>query len=106
MNLHNATMPPPYMLFPYTTLFRSLEQRPGRLGGEAPLQPLREREHPGSGGLGRAGGEDAQPEDRKSTRMNSSHVENSYAVFCLIKKTIDYRPEGAEKWSSENEKTV
>src|SRR5438874_506284 len=64
------------------------------------------------------------PRDRKSTRLNSSHVESSYAVFCLKKKmdelaqcynvlpqldinnTIDHRPEGDEKWFLENEKTV
>src|SRR5207249_2451371 len=53
--------------------------------------------------------------DRKSTRLNSSHVSISYAVFCLKKKklpqhdinnTIDHRPEGDEKWFLENEKTV
>src|SRR5204862_7156166 len=33
----------------------------------------------------------ATPQDRKSTRLNSSHVEISYAVFCLKKKTIDNR---------------
>src|SRR6266496_56853 len=60
--------PPRSTLFPYTTLFRS---RPGtvalRAGGDAGLLPP-----PGR--------------DRKSTRLNSSHVEISYAVFCLKKK--------------------
>src|SRR5436309_2564674 len=47
-------------------------------------------------------------QDRKSTRLNSSHVKISYAVFCLKKKnnTIDHRPEGDAKWFLENEKTV
>src|SRR5256885_1542633 len=40
--------------------------------------------------------------DRKSTRLNSSHLVISYAVFCLKKKS----PEGDEKWFLENEKTV
>src|SRR5207249_5627610 len=63
--------PPRSTLFPYTTLFRSL-----RLGDE-PFQvglPLV-----------RKGGNSAQL-DRKSTRLNSSHVSISYAVFCLKKK--------------------
>src|SRR5204862_4725145 len=62
--------PPRSTLFPYTTLFRSvLRPVPGR-GHRQGL--LRRRE-----GL---------VEDRKSTRLNSSHVEISYAVFCLKKK--------------------
>src|SRR2546430_1014730 len=50
--------------------------------------------------------------DRKSTRLNSSHSQISYAVFCLkktqldINNTIDHRPEGDEKWFLENENTV
>src|SRR6266704_1613915 len=63
--------PPRSTLFPYTTLFRS---RP------RPAQPRRRRGRPcrGTGGTGRR--------DRKSTRLNSSHVSISYAVFCLKKK--------------------
>src|SRR5690625_5870996 len=80
--------PPRSTLFPYTTLFRSavlpaggpcrrgrsgLDHRraragPARLRGDNPVHP---------GALG----------DRKSTRLNSSHVAISYAVFCLKKKT-------------------
>src|SRR2546429_4979204 len=74
--------PPRSTLFPYTTLFRSRrEQRPGgdRLGAEPGQQrPRRSRCH-------------AEPllvEDRKSTRLNSSHGYISYAVFCLKKKNI------------------
>src|SRR5207253_5481023 len=60
--------PPRSTLFPYTTLFRS--QSPDRRpGGAAPRCPQ---------GTHRA--------DRKSTRLNSSHVAISYAVFCLKKK--------------------
>src|SRR6266496_5803853 len=58
--------PPRSTLFPYTTLFRS----GGRAGNDWPR--LRTWPPP-------------RP-DRKSTRLNSSHVENSYAVFCLKKK--------------------
>src|SRR5690349_23192940 len=92
--------PPRSTLFPYTTLFRSAclrEVRQGRRlaalwhsrlqdgeghhrpprgadgsrGRHLPLRQGRRRQHPG---------------DRKSTRLNSSHVEISYAVFCLKKK--------------------
>src|SRR5690606_42148219 len=98
--------PPTSTLFPYTTLFRSAPMttrrflaRPSgsskpvaglvplgvrvpvdldlravlRLLGDLPGDPLQ----PGRGG---------RPEDRKSTRLNSSHVKISYAVFCLKKK--------------------
>src|SRR5690349_25070107 len=66
--------PPRSTLFPYTTLFRSrLEHsRVGRREVE------RVRFHD-------RGGDDPRA-DRKSTRLNSSHVEISYAVFCLKKK--------------------
>src|SRR5690349_22217439 len=73
--------PPRSTLFPYTTLFRSGEpgaEEAGRLDGDrvadrADLPPhARARVVAGR--------------DRKSTRLNSSHVEISYAVFCLKKK--------------------
>src|SRR5690349_22530753 len=63
--------PPRSTLFPYTTLFRSGGARRDR----------RERQPAGGGRRAAAG-----REDRKSTRLNSSHVEISYAVFCLKKK--------------------
>src|SRR3989442_2032005 len=68
--------PPRSTLFPYTTLFRS-----GLLIGDLPGQKLDELELL----AGRAAGH-AQDLDRKSTRLNSSHVRISYAVFCLKKK--------------------
>src|SRR2546430_6080261 len=78
--------PPRSTLFPYTTLFRS--RLPGRRGtdGEDPCEPhpheaRAARPHPGG--------------DRKSTRLNSSHSQISYAVFCLKKKkknTTQYIP--------------
>src|SRR3989442_10047577 len=91
--------PPRSTLFPYTTLFRSTAMpssstatatAPGGTGASA-----------GSGGVGRTGAgavafcEKAaaatrqaakERRDRKSTRLNSSHVRISYAVFCLKKK--------------------
>src|SRR5690349_22062983 len=81
--------PPRSTLFPYTTLFRSLDlpslqlldvllHRRALLGGES-LELL-----PGRC-LRWTHGSDLEV-DRKSTRLNSSHVEISYAVFCLKKK--------------------
>src|SRR3712207_7983818 len=79
--------PPRSTLFPYTTLFRSppalsrvrltrvsTTRRPGR--------PLRS---PARRSTGRGGAQ-----DRKSTRLNSSHANISYAVFCLKKKNTDF----------------
>src|SRR6267378_4970796 len=76
--------PPRSTLFPYTTLFRSAG--------------------PDAGGRA-AGGGDARPlgrlrqdrPDRKSTRLNSSHVEISYAVFCLKKKKKKYNHHNYKK---------
>src|SRR5436309_8141377 len=72
--------PPRSTLFPYTTLFRSRRQR--LLHGRAEGISLRH-----AVARGRAGGDDGR-EDRKSTRLNSSHVKISYAVFCLKKKKL------------------
>src|SRR2546427_7836781 len=87
--------PPRSTLFPYTTLFRSLvhqeqrrieEQRPAERGAllhaarqlaREPVGEVAEADEPQE--LERAG-------DRKSTRLNSSHSQISYAVFCLKKK--------------------
>src|SRR6266496_5157744 len=70
--------PPRSTLFPYTTLFR-----PGRGRGVHRC---------GVCGDGLAGGP-----DRKSTRLNSSHVEISYAVFCLKKKKSGKQTTGTQK---------
>src|SRR2546430_12132415 len=70
--------PPRSTLFPYTTLFRSVEfknDEPLRLECSAFLQAIRTRKQPLTDGP-----------DRKSTRLNSSHSQISYAVFCLKKK--------------------
>src|SRR5438034_6331024 len=63
--------PPRSTLFPYTTLFRS------RSGDRRRLVSSRHQHHHLSG---------CGDEDRKSTRLNSSHTVISYAVFCLKKK--------------------
>src|SRR5438034_2833504 len=70
--------PPRSTLFPYTTLFRS--HRPA----QAFRQPAARRGRRGR--EGRLAGRDAASQDRKSTRLNSSHTVISYAVFCLKKK--------------------
>src|SRR3712207_7127231 len=87
--------PPRSTLFPYTTLFRSTD--------EAALEERREREEDGgrvaprvgddvgaadprAHQLGEAVRDSGRGRDRKSTRLNSSHANISYAVFCLKKK--------------------
>src|SRR5256885_10333436 len=79
--------PPRSTLFPYTTLFRSPEpQRVEDRGGLGRLQRdhPRERLVPFEGRL--HGPARHLRRDRKSTRLNSSHLVISYAVFCLKKK--------------------
>src|SRR6266571_3002626 len=73
--------PPRSTLFPYTTLFRSAAAHPGRSSPSA------------AGGTrpGRAAA------DRKSTRLNSSHMSISYAVFCLKKKKTTLEPSTFDK---------
>src|SRR5256886_7033666 len=63
--------PPRSTLFPYTTLFRSLHEGIVAVGG---IRAVVMHEQPGI------------TADRKSTRLNSSHSQISYAVFCLKKK--------------------
>src|SRR5436309_11007381 len=75
--------PPRSTLFPYTTLFRSPSKYVFRLHA---LDVATGAERLGAGG-----------EDRKSTRLNSSHVKISYAVFCLKKKKTQYQPAVQER---------
>src|SRR5262245_65311819 len=94
---HDPPTPTP---FPYTTLFRS-DQRDGyqpsvrALAGSSVSPPpigdrqQRDERHRDDGGVDQEGsvrGERAPDQDRKSTRLNSSHLGISYAVFCLKKK--------------------
>src|SRR3712207_7815678 len=78
--------PPRSTLFPYTTLFRS--QSPGDLGGGIGAPVVAGARHLGAGQRLRDAVRAAGPVlgDRKSTRLNSSHANISYAVFCLKKK--------------------
>src|SRR3712207_7275020 len=89
--------PPRSTLFPYTTLFRSVPPPPARRarGGAADARRPRPRPPPAphrgggerAGAAARGGAPRARPvRDRKSTRLNSSHANISYAVFCLKKK--------------------
>src|SRR3712207_7288308 len=85
--------PPRSTLFPYTTLFRSISrQLAGFSQYDDPYDMSAAVDAPGQWGptlrgveLAAERGESAPP-DRKSTRLNSSHANISYAVFCLKKK--------------------
>src|SRR5206468_6730773 len=95
-------LPPRSTLFPYTTLFRSSracgQHQPG-----SSRKPLAGGSWPGAthhASHAHRARLTTSP-DRKSTRLNSSHDQSSYAVFCLKKKTNVVRedsPEGARKW--------
>src|SRR3712207_8578300 len=86
--------PPRSTLFPYTTLFRS--PRPAVAGEEDEQEPAAGRLRPPARRPDGDGEEDplrghrhrprGRGRDRKSTRLNSSHANISYAVFCLKKK--------------------
>src|SRR3712207_8775705 len=84
--------PPRSTLFPYTTLFRSAALQSAteaqRVASEIGY-PVMLKAAAGGGGRGMraVAGPDELAEDRKSTRLNSSHANISYAVFCLKKKT-------------------
>src|SRR5207249_10501087 len=83
--------PPPSTLFPYTTLFRSLDGASDAAHGN--LADFQLVALGTSGSLRKADTAKLRVgEDRKSTRLNSSHVSISYAVFCLKKKS-HARPE-------------
>src|SRR2546427_1567527 len=80
--------PPRSTLFPYTTLFRSPAPQPlAHLPADEVQRPapLHGGPFPSGQGLVRPPGAEPDP-DRKSTRLNSSHSQISYAVFCLKKK--------------------
>src|SRR2546427_3457968 len=87
--------PPRSTLFPYTTLFRSLAAEPGDRIAEVQVDTVTSRAHTPAFVahlLGAPRGDVPRGEvavariDRKSTRLNSSHSQISYAVFCLKKK--------------------
>src|SRR5438874_7440991 len=92
--------PPRSTLFPYTTLFRSArrairrvvacvaraEAQAERRSGEGEEERRGCKGGPGRTALDQPDPPEPEAGDRKSTRLNSSHVEISYAVFCLKKK--------------------
>src|SRR3712207_8126608 len=94
--------PPRSTLFPYTTLFRSLRVHRGGRGGRLDRAAAGRAVGGGSGrrldapAAGPGGGaardrrrhERGSERDRKSTRLNSSHANISYAVFCLKKNIL------------------
>src|SRR5258705_2949337 len=91
--------PPRSTLFPYTTLFRSYDQGDSILmiwGAERDLElnpswRWRLYEEGVMGRYAAAAGWDRSTRDRKSTRLNSSHLGISYAVFCLKKKNTEHK---------------
>src|SRR3712207_8991767 len=92
--------PPRSTLFPYTTLFRSPPRRrhpvPGEQGRDAGgVLPHLQQPPPGERAdrahVRPAPEVDRDPGDRKSTRLNSSHANISYAVFCLKKKKLTHQ---------------
>src|SRR2546430_8804830 len=89
--------PPRSTLFPYTTLFRSGMGFERKLRDELPMSarslgaPQKRRQYFSVSILLRATSLFiSEPPDRKSTRLNSSHSQISYAVFCLKKKITPY----------------
>src|SRR5690242_21277239 len=86
--------PPRSTLFPYTTLFRS---EGGQRRLEPPAQDLRPARRARRHRRGqRSGGRLGRRRDRKSTRLNSSHMSISYAVFCLKKKKNISHPQSQD----------
>src|SRR3712207_7424044 len=89
--------PPRSTLFPYTTLFRSTHQR-ARARRSGAGEPVRRDEMTRAGELAHVAVKKGRTplgcqaarsqQDRKSTRLNSSHANISYAVFCLKKKIV------------------
>src|SRR5256885_6024398 len=95
--------PPRSTLFPYTTLFRSTAE-PGQVVNAARraadalprsmviTQIVLDRQRPSDHDGSASSSLSISPSDRKSTRLNSSHLVISYAVFCLKKKTNNAAP--------------
>src|SRR5437773_9740044 len=90
--------PPRSTLFPYTTLFRSdvgVEDLVVLVARAADQVALRPEDHRGAEVVTVGCSARVRPHlvdaDRKSTRLNSSHITISYAVFCLKKKIINHR---------------
>src|SRR3712207_8809171 len=97
--------PPRSTLFPYTTLFRSGDQRAAVLRPGGTEQGAGDLAGAVEGGRAARGVAHAQriidqDQDRKSTRLNSSHANISYAVFCLKKKNTQHHKSSTKKQAS------
>src|SRR5947209_10498789 len=90
--------PPRSTLFPYTTLFRSRRSRRWRFCARASPREERSRR--------RSIGSRSRRRDRKSTRLNSSHANISYAVFCLKKKKKRRRNRALDIYDDNEQKYV
>src|SRR3989475_2216502 len=93
--------PPRSTLFPYTTLFRSRQEQAGGLVGcvDFPVSDSQAAGFPRARHVASPLTPEATPPnivDRKSTRLNSSHSQISYAVFCLKKKKKKNKTEHIE----------
>src|SRR2546430_6916478 len=93
--------PPRSTLFPYTTLFRSVPRATGDIGREAerPDQAVMRPQRWKKIGL------EFQPTDRKRTRLNSSHSQISYAVFCLKQRTRKTEEPSSSPYSGPSRQT-
>src|SRR3712207_7546596 len=86
--------PPRSTLFPYTTLFRSkpVQGVAAVVAEDDVVEAIAGAVDGSSAGQGQVLGMTAEGKDRKSTRLNSSHANISYAVFCLKKKQKSAHP--------------
>src|SRR5437899_9777352 len=98
--------PPSSTLFPYTTLFRS--HPPSQLLGCRPKSQQVREDFPRAFGeegilVGPMGEQRSGQQDRKSTRLNSSHLGISYAVFCLKKKkSVKRDPQRSDSYPAQH----
>src|SRR5262245_62954391 len=90
--------PPRSTLFPYTTLFRSTGRQCAKAAGRARRRAAHQPRQRLPGAAQRPRG------DRKSTRLNSSHLGISYAVFCLKKKKKKKKNNKNNKQHKKNQK--
>src|SRR2546427_7827471 len=95
--------PPRSTLFPYTTLFRSTFVDAGAGPGAPAAQrfPVQPHRPP----VVHVARPEALAQDRKSTRLNSSHSQISYAVFCLKKKTTSTPYSTTRTYTSDSRST-
>src|SRR5258707_11941529 len=88
--------PPRSTLFPYTTLFRSRADGNLPAARHPPRRNFGDRATAPTCGIGIEVSCHLHDRDRKSTRLNSSHANISYAVFCLKKQNKEYNAERSQ----------